>query len=108
MSLKCMANAGQEDNYPGRFFVEVNTRLRDLEEKHNLLREKVLLVGQSFVKERDKSFSEIQELKRTIEVLKSDNERFKTILSRIGEGVDKSARREELMILQRQFDLFRN
>ena len=95
------------ENYGDRFFVEINTRIRDLEEKQRLLKDKMLLVSESFVKERDKNFNEIQEMKKTIVQLKEDNQRLKDLVLRMSELVDKSARKEELMILQRQFNLFR-
>jgi hypothetical protein len=96
---------GQE--YGDRFFTDVNTRIRDLEEKQRLLKDRMLLISESFVKEREKNFNEIQDMKKVVELLRAENKRLKEILLRISEGVDKSARKEELMILQRQFDLFR-
>jgi len=90
-----------------RFFSDVNTRIRDLEEKQRLVKDRMLLISEGFVKERDKNFNEIQEMKKVVETLKEENKRLKEILKRISEGVDRSARREELMILQRQFDMFR-
>ena len=93
--------------YGDRFFADVNTRIRDLEEKQRLLKDRMVLISDSFVKEREKSFSEIQEMKRDVEILKAENTRIKEILLRIGGIVGEAARKEELMILQRQFDLFR-
>jgi len=97
-----------EQDYGDRFFSDVNTRIRDMEEKQRLLKDRMLLISESFVKEREKNFDEIQEMKRVVGRLKEENKRLKEILFRIGEGVDKSARKEELMILQRQFDMFRS
>ncbi len=104
-----MDEYGQEEGgYGGeRFFSDLNTRLRDLEEKQRLLRDKIVLVTKSLIGERDKSSSEIINLRKEVESLKMDNERMKAILARVAEIVEKSARREDLMILQRQFDLFR-
>jgi len=91
----------------GRFFSDINTRIRDLEEKQRLLKDKLLLVGDGFVKERDRNFQDIQELKKIVIKLEEDNKRLKDLLMRISELIDKTARKEELLILQRQFDLFR-
>lgn len=102
-----MAQNVQQENIYDRFFSEVNTRLRDLEEKQRLLRDKMLLVTKGLVGEREKTFMEIQELKADVEKLKVDNDRLKEIIVRLGEAVDKSARKEDLKILQGQFDLFR-
>lgn len=97
---------GQQD-YGDRFFTDLNTRIRDLEEKQRLLRDRMVLISESFVKERDKNFGEIQAMKKTVEKIKLDNMRLKELLLRVSEVIDKAARREELMILQRQFDMFR-
>ena len=82
-------------------------RIRDIEEKQRLLKERMLLIGQSLIDERDKSFKEIQELKKTLEIIKEETLRMKDFIQRITEQLDNTARKEELMILQRQFDLFR-
>ncbi len=89
------------------FYTDISTRIRDIEEKQRLLKDRVLLVGKSFIEEREKNFSEIQEMKKTMMKIKEDNERIKEFLQRITEQMDSSARKEELMMLQRQFDLFR-
>ena len=98
----------QGQGYGGeQFFTDFNTRLRDLEEKQRLLRDRMLLISESFVKGREKNFGEVQEMKKELEMLKEENKRMKSILLRISEGIDNFARKEELMILQRQFELFR-
>jgi hypothetical protein len=96
-----------QQGYGDRFFIEINTRIRDLEEKQRLLHDRMLLISESFVREREKNFDEIQMVKKSVEKLKNDNQRLKDLLLRMGEGVNKAARKEELMILQRQFNLFR-
>ncbi|MFH1803230.1 MAG: hypothetical protein ABH864_07345 [archaeon] len=98
---------GQQD-FGDRFFTDLNTRIRDLEEKQRLLKDRMMLISESFVKERDKNFEGIQDMKQSVEKLRLENIRLKELLLRISEVIDKSARKEELMILQRQFDMFRD
>lgn len=86
---------------------EISTRMRDLEEKQNLVKDRLLLIGQSVVDERDKTFREVQEIKSDVIRLKEENARMKDILQRVTEQLENSARKEELMMLERQFDLFR-
>jgi len=66
-----------------------------------------LLIGQSLVEERDKNFSDIQALKKDMIKIKEENTRIKELLQRITEQAGNLARKEELMMLQRQFDIFR-
>ena len=61
-----MAENFQQEGFYDRFFSEVNTRLRDLEEKQRLLRDKMLLVTKGLIGEREKTFNEIQELKKNV------------------------------------------
>ena len=86
---------------------EMNTRVRDIEEKQRILKDRVLLVSQSFVDDRDKTFNEIQQLKKQVIQLQEDNKRMKEILERMAEQASEAAKKSELAILQRQFDLFR-
>ena len=103
-----MAKAVEDNSSWERFFSDLNTRINDIEERNRLLRDKVQLVGDSYIKERDKNFRDLQELKKSVEILRMENARMKELLARIGELVDKAARKEDLAILQRQFDLFRH
>ncbi|MEK6933805.1 MAG: hypothetical protein AABW75_02935 [Nanoarchaeota archaeon] len=91
-----------------QFYSNDQMRLRDLEDNLRLLRERILLIGQTVINEKDKSHFELREIKRSIIELKEENTRIKDIISNITEQIDKIARKEDLSILQRQFDLFRN
>jgi hypothetical protein len=82
-------------------------RIRDIEEKQNLLKDRLLLIGNSFVDERDKTFTKLQELKKDAMLMKDDIAKLKSFIQRMSEQIDKLAKKEDLMILQRQFDLFR-
>lgn len=84
-----------------------NALLRDLEEKQRLLKERTLLIGKSLIEEREKVFNELQLIKTTVNILTEENKRMRELLQRLAEQINVSARKEELMILQRQFDLFR-
>ncbi len=97
-----------EDAYPApQEPIDLSIRLRDLEEKNRLIRDRVLLLGQSLIEERDKSFKEIQEIKGTVIKLKEEVNRLKELMQRMAEQISQTARKEELMILQRQLDLLR-
>lgn len=87
---------------------DIASQVRDLEEKNKLIKERIILLSQNFIDERSKNFQEIQEMKKSLALLKEENIKIKEMMQRMVEQVDKLARREELMILQRQFDLFRS
>lgn len=93
-------------NYQQEYYTDINTRIRDIEEKQRLLKDRTLLIGQNLVEERESTFDQIQELKKTVLKIQEENTRIKEFIQRISEQITKLARKEELMILQRQFDLF--
>ncbi len=90
-----------------QFFSDINTRLRDIEEKQKLIKERVLLIGKNLVEEKEGTFNNVQEMKKTVMLLKEENERMKQFIQRMSEQMQGLARKDELIILQRQFDLFR-
>lgn len=90
-----------------QFFTDLTIRLRELEERQKLLKDRMLLVSQTLIKEREQNFNEIEEMKKTLIALKSENERMQEIIKRMAEHIPTLARKEEVMTLQRQFDLFR-
>jgi len=99
--------AAQESTEEQQFFSDLNTRLMDIEEKQRLLKDRVILIGKNLVEEREKTFEEMQEMKKTLIGLESDTKELKGLAQRIIEQLNNTARKEELAILQRQFDMFR-
>src|SRR3989344_8618103 len=101
--------AGEMMQYSGQdLFADINTRIRDLEEKQRILKDRMVLVGEGLINERNKNFNETQEMKKIVVKLRDENVRIKELLQRIMEKVNKTAGAEELMILQRQFDIIRS
>lgn len=98
-----------DENYPEQtqYFSDINTRLRDVEEKQRLLKDRTLLIGQNLIDEKGSTFEEIQEMKKSLLVLKEENLRMKSFIQRMADQMSELARKEEFMILQRQFDMFK-
>ena len=90
-----------------QFSADNNGRLRDLEEKTRLLKDRILLIGQTLVDERERNFALIQEMKSDLIKVKEENARIRELLERVTEQLSNVARKEELMIIQRQLDLLR-
>ena len=81
-------------------------RVRDLEERQKLLKDRVLLLGENLVSLRGEVLQELSSAKKDIERIKDDIERLKDIIKRISEEIDGKARREDLAILQNQAKMF--
>lgn len=87
--------------------VDQNSKVRDLEEKLRLLKDRVIIIGQSFVEEREKNFKDIQDMKKSLVLITQENNRIKELLERVTEQLSAVARKEELIIIQKQLDLIR-
>jgi hypothetical protein len=95
---------GQE--YENSFFTETSTKVRDLEEKQRILKDRVLLIGQNMIEFKE-NFSKIfLEMKKEMEILKNDLERLKSFLESASSEFSKFARKEELEILSKQARMF--
>ena len=85
---------------------ELNTKLRDIEEKQRLIKDRMLLIGQNLVDFREEAEKNISVLKAETELIKQEILKIKSTLERIIEELSGLARKEEVMILQRQLKMF--
>ena len=85
---------------------EFNTKLRDTEEKHRLLKERVLLIGQNLVDSKEELEKDVTDMKIDVQEIKEDIKKIKASLIRTLEELEKRARRSELEMLERQFKIF--
>ena len=85
---------------------EFNTKLRDVEERQKLIKERVLLIGENLVNSREETTKEISELKMKTESIEKEIERLKDAVSSLIEESQNFARKSEVEILQRQFKMF--
>jgi septal ring factor EnvC (AmiA/AmiB activator) len=86
---------------------DIATKVRDIEERQNLLKERTLLIGKGLLDEKERNSKEIQEIKKSLVKLQDETSRIKDLLTSIMEKMDTFARKEELAIIQRQFDILR-
>ena len=85
---------------------EFALKLRDLEESQKLSKERLLLIGKNLIESEEKNIEEITELKKQMQNLNDELKRIKSLVSSFGEEITKSARKEELAILSRQYKMF--
>src|SRR3989344_5535691 len=83
-----------------------SSRLRDFEEKQKLLKDRVLLVGENLVDLRSEVSVSISSMKKELELLKDSLERVEDAVKRFSEDLDGKARKEDLLILQKQAKMF--
>jgi predicted S18 family serine protease len=81
-------------------------KFRDMEQGQKLMKERILLIGQNLIELQEKNLTEITELKKKIYELETELRKAKNTLSLVSEEISKSARKEEVAILERQFKMF--
>jgi hypothetical protein len=85
---------------------DFNTRLRDIDERNRLIRERVLLLGKNLIESRQDLEEEIKILKKENYETKKDLEKLKTISRNLLSETSKFVKREEVLIVERMLKDF--
>lgn len=95
-----------DENYEGQYFLEMNTRIKDIEEKQRIIKDRVLLVGNNLIDTRNDTHKEIIEIKKQIEILTKEFEKMKSFIESLSDEFPKFARKDDLEILSKQAKMF--
>ena len=104
-----MADPAQDQqavDQTGAYLADVNVKLRDIEEKQNLIKDRILLIGENLITEKQETDEEISKLKEKVRDMEEDIKKIKLAVQRIVEAQSNFARRGEVEILERQFKMF--
>ena len=93
-------------NYSMQGFDESALRIRDLEEKQRVLRDRLLLIGENLVETKEETNEKILEMKKDIQKLKQTLERALSFLESFSSEISNFARKEDLQILAKQAKMF--
>ena len=96
---------GQQD-YSGQYLGNMNTKVRDLEEKQRIIKDRLLLIGQNLIDIKEKTNSDILEIKKEIEIMRQNMERLISFLETASSEFSKFARKEDVEILAKQAKMF--
>ena len=97
-----------EEQYPyqeasaGGFY----TKLKDIEEKYKILKDRTLLIGQNLIDMKENTDKKILEIKKDLEILKNSMQRLVAFMETASEEFSKLARKEDLDILYKQAKMF--
>ncbi|VVB82740.1 Uncharacterised protein [uncultured archaeon] len=98
--------ANEQQDYSGQLFNDVNSRMRDIEEKQRVLRDRLLLIGQNLIEIKEKSNLKMTEIKKDIETMKQDISRLSSFLDSVSSEFSKFAKKDDLEILIKQAKMF--
>jgi len=97
---------GEEMNYGGQALGDPNMKIRDLEEKQRILKDRILLIGQNLIETKEKTSNDILEIKKNIEIINQNMERLISFLETASSEFSKFAKKEDLEILSKQAKMF--
>ena len=96
----------EQVDYSGQYFGNMNTKVRDLEEKQRIIKDRLLLIGQNLIEIKEKTSKDILEIKKEIGIIKQNMERLISFLETASSEFSKFARKEDLDILAKQARMF--
>jgi hypothetical protein len=85
---------------------EFGTRLNELEEKQRLIKDRMLLIGNNLIYSKEEIEKRDLEFKKKISDLELELKSIKQLNRRMIFELENLARKEEFLILERQFKIF--
>ncbi len=96
----------EEVNYQEQSLDENNLKIRDLEEKQRILKDRILLIGQNLIEIKEKTNETILEIKKDLEKIKESSEKTKSFIENISREFQKFARKDDVDLLAKQLKMF--
>ena len=87
-------------------FAEFNTKISSIEERHDMLKERLLLVSQSFLRQEERVGKEMSLLKEELRELRMDIDRMNENIQHLIRDSAEFARREELTVIEKYLKLW--
>ena len=91
---------------PENILVDLNTRIRVLEEKNNLLRERMLVINQNMIEEYKKLSDEIKAINSDLKEIKSDLMNVKEMIKHFIKELESFARKDSIKVLEKYINMW--
>lgn len=101
-----MAEPTSQDSQIKFLLSDFNTRLRDLDERNKLIRERVLLLGKNLISSRNDIEEELKEIKQDNLNIKQELQRISKTTSALLTEFNKFVKRDELAVVERMLKDF--
>ncbi len=85
---------------------DFNTRLRDIDERNRLIRERVLLLGKNLISSKQGADEEIEKLKRQNFEMRKEVDKLKSLSASIASEVGKFVKKDEMVLIERMLKDF--
>ena len=97
----------EQQTQPVEFMnADINTRINEIEEKQRLLKDRLLLVGENLISTKEEQEKENLEFKTRLKSIEEDIKELKQLNKRIIDELNNFARKTEVSILEKQFQMF--
>ena len=96
----------EQQDFSGSYGTDPYMKVRELEEKQRILKDRIMLIGQNLVEQKERNQEDFLEIKKQLEILKQGMERIKIFLEMASKEFSKFARKEEVDILRKQARMF--
>ncbi|MBS3085362.1 hypothetical protein J4225_01625 [Candidatus Pacearchaeota archaeon] len=93
-------------DYVGQAMGEFNVKMRDLEDRQRIMRDRLLLIGKNLLEFKEKTSEDVLGIKKELEKLKQDMQRLTSFLETASTEFSKFARKEDLAVLIKQAKMF--
>jgi len=94
-------NMAEPQNDISPLLSEVNTRLRDADEKNKLIRERVLVLGKNLLDVKNSVEEELKFVREENKEIKKEIEKLKKILSLITSEIPKYVKKDEMYLIEK-------
>jgi len=98
--------AAEEYGEVSALFAEFNTKIKDIEERHEMLKERLLLLSQAFLRHEEHIQKEFSLLKENFREMRLDLDRMKENVQSVIRDSSEFARRDELSVLEKYMKLW--
>lgn len=96
---------GQMD-YGGQMAGDPNLKVREIEERQRMLKDRVLMLSQNLIDLKDNTNLKLLELKKNVEKMSQDVTKLVSFMETLSGELSKYAKREDLEILMKQAKMF--
>jgi len=95
-----------ETNYSGQVLNELIMKIRDLEEKQGILKDRLLLLGRNIIEIKEKNIQNNLEIKKEMQILRQNTEKMISFIESLSGEISKFAKKEDVEILVKQAKMF--
>jgi septation ring formation regulator EzrA len=85
---------------------DLNAKIRDLEEKQRISKDRLLLLGENLIDLKEETTEKITEIKKSLEIFKTNMEKTIKFLETASSEFQKFARKKDLELLKKQAKMF--